>query len=93
MERFISITEIGKHYGVASRVAGRWLKRLGLRGEDGEPTDMALQEGYCKSIYLEDRGVSFWVWNARRTLDLIEESLYNGGFAEVDEGDVIDQKQ
>ena len=39
MERYVSITEIGKHYGVPSRVAGAWLKRLGLRCEDGQPTE------------------------------------------------------
>ena len=92
MERYLSITEIGKHYGVCSRIAGRWLKRLGLRCEDGQPTEDAKRDDYCKQVYVEDR-VWFWVWNASRTLARVDEAVANGGFEEVDEDEMIDRMQ
>ena len=73
MERYVSITEIGKHYGVCSRIAGRWLKRLGLRCADGQPTEAAKRDDLCKQIYVEDRNVWFWVWNAGQTLARVDE--------------------
>ena len=91
MDRYLSITEIGKHYGVRSSVAGAWLKRLGLRCEDGQPTEEAKRDGYCKQIYVEDRNVWFWVWNATRTLARLDEAVADGGMEEVDEGDAIER--
>ena len=93
MERYVSITEIGKHYGVPSRVAGAWLKRLGLRCEDGRPTEEAKRDDYCKQLSVEDRNVWFWVWNASRTLARLDDCIANGGVEEVDENEMIDRMQ
>jgi len=91
MEQYLSQTEIGNLYGVSARIAGAWLVRGGLRGPDGKPTDHAEQNGYCRSVYMTDRGRSFWVWHSARTLELIEDAIRNGGFPVVDEVDEFDQ--
>jgi len=93
-ERYITLTDIGKHYGVSGRAAGRWLVRLGLRGTDLEPSKQAKEGGYCKQVYDRDRNISFWVWHGKRTLQFLENPV-NGGQVpvdEVDEGDWIDRQ-
>ena len=91
-ERYLTLTEIGRHYGVSNRTPGKWLVRLGLRGSDGEPTERARRDGFCKMVFLEDRGISFPVWHAARTLGLLEECVREAGIPEVDEGDAIDMR-
>jgi len=91
-ERYLTLTEIGRHYGVNNRTPGKWLARLGLRGSDGEPTERARRGGFCKMVFLEDRGISFPVWHAARTLALLEECVREGGIPEVDEGDAVDMR-
>ena len=45
-ETFINLTALGTIYCVKSQDAGRWLKGLGLRNEDGRPSLQATQQGF-----------------------------------------------
>ena len=46
---FSRLTEIGKVFGVSSRVCGRWVADLGLRVVGGDPTPRAYELGLVKS--------------------------------------------
>ncbi len=89
---YLTQTEIGKAFGVSARIVGAWLVRGGLRGADGEPTGYAERNGFCKSVYLADRGVSFWTWHSARTLEYFEDAIRNGGFPEIDEGEQLEMR-
>jgi hypothetical protein len=74
MERYMSLTDIGKFYGVSRVVAGRFVVNVGLRDSDGEPTEKALDGGYCKQFIGDYQGPAFWIWHSK-TIDLIEECI------------------
>lgn len=71
IERYMSMRQIGESYNQTSHVIGRWLTRCGLR-EAGQPTEKAMQDGFCKKIYAEEIGIWIWVWHARKTLAVLE---------------------
>jgi len=58
---------------------GKKLKELRLRGEDGNPSQQALAEGYCKSTPLKD-GTPFFMLNRRK----IEELMQAHGYQRLD---------
>jgi hypothetical protein len=68
-------TALGKQFGLSAPAIGKKLKELGLRGEDGHPTDRALAEGYCISTPLKD-GTPFFMWNRRNTEELMRAHGY-----------------
>ena len=74
MDRYMNLTDIGKFYGVSRVIAGRFVANVGLRDSDGEPTGKALDGGFCKQIYDQNRGCVFWVWHSK-TIGLIEECI------------------
>ena len=49
MNEYLSITDIGRIYGVSAHVAGRWLKNFGLRTESGQPSAQAFNENTSRS--------------------------------------------
>ena len=70
MDRYLSMTEIGKHDEVPSRVAGAWLKRLGLlcekrRADRGRENAMTIAS---KSTSRTVTWPWFRVWTASRKL-------------------------
>jgi hypothetical protein len=76
-------TNLGKLYGLSAVAMGKRLKELGLRGEDGNPTERALSEGYCKSTPLRD-GTPFFMWNRQR----VGESMQSKGHQRLDTQEV-----
>jgi hypothetical protein len=75
-DRYMNLTDIGKHYGVSRVMAGRFLYNVGLRHKDGTPTKMALDGGYCNEANAgKERKFLFWIWHASRTLMLIEAAI------------------
>ncbi|NJL67823.1 MAG: hypothetical protein HC894_15705 [Microcoleus sp. SM1_3_4] len=66
-------TALGKQFGLSAVAIGKKLKELGLRGENGKPTDRALSEEYCKSTPLKD-GTPFFMWHKKKVSELMQDS-------------------
>jgi len=68
-------TTLGNHFGLSALAMGRKLKELGLRGDDGLPTERALAEGYCVSTPLKD-GTPFFMWNRQHVREAMQAHGY-----------------
>lgn len=68
-------TTLGNHFGLSAPAMGKKLKELGLRGDDGLPTERALAEGYCLSTPLKD-GTPFFLWNRLHVRQAIQAHGY-----------------
>ena len=51
------------------------LKELGLRSDDGNPTTLALGNGYCTPTPLKD-GTPFYMWNRQQVEELMQAHGY-----------------
>ena len=60
-------TQLGELFGVTSHQIGKWLKDLGLRDEDGKPTEDAHDGLYCKQAPSGPTGYH-WVWDSSKTV-------------------------
>lgn len=76
MNEQLSLTEIGRIYGVSSHVAGRWLKGLGLRTDSGQPSRQAFTEGYVAQRPSRQPGTYYYVWYAKKTTSLLDAMRY-----------------
>jgi hypothetical protein len=76
MNEYLSLTELGRLYGVSSHVVGRWLKGLGLRTTDGRPSAEAFGQGYVAQRPSRQRGTYFWVWHADKTTGILDGMRY-----------------
>jgi hypothetical protein len=70
---WVNQTTLGKQFGLSAVAIGKKLKELGLRSEDGKPTDRALSEEYCKSTPLKD-GTPFFMWHKQKVAELMQAS-------------------
>jgi hypothetical protein len=75
-DEFLSLTELGRLYGVSSHIMGRWLVALGLRTGDKKPSTAAFQGGYVTQRASTRPGTYFWVWHAQRTMRMLGEAGY-----------------
>ena len=73
---YLSLTEIGRIYAVSSHVAGRWLKGLGLRDENGKPTQEAFKDGFVGQAPSRQPGTFFYVWHRSKTTALLDGMQY-----------------
>jgi hypothetical protein len=76
MNEYLSITEMGRIYGVSSHVAGRWLKGLGLRTESGQPSTQAFNEKYVSQRPSRYPGTFYYVWHAGKTTAILDGMCY-----------------
>ena len=76
MNEYLSLTELGRLYGVSSHVVGRWLKGLGLRTEDGRPSEKAFSEDYVSRRPSRHPGTYFWIWHADKTTGILDGMRY-----------------
>ena len=72
----LSLTELGRLYGVSSHVVGRWLKGLGLRTQDGRPSPEAHAQGYVAQRPSRQPGTYFWIWHAAKTTAILDGMRY-----------------
>ena len=70
---WVNQTTLGKQFGLSAVAIGKKLKELGLRSEDGKPTERALSEEYCKSTPLKD-GTPFFMWHKQKVAELMQAS-------------------
>ena len=76
MNEYLSLTELGRLYGVSSHVVGKWLKGLGLRTQDGRPSPEAYTQGYVVQRPSRHPGTYFWIWHADKTTAILDGMRY-----------------
>ena len=74
-QQWVNLTNLGKEFGLSSVAMGKKLKELNLRKENGEPTDMAVTNGFCHFTPLSN-GTPFFMWNKQKIIDLMQKSGY-----------------
>lgn len=65
--KHMSQTQLGELFDVTSHTIGRWLKDLGLRDEDGKPSQEAHDRQFCKQAPSGPTGYH-WVWDSQKTV-------------------------
>lgn len=70
---YMNQTQLGKLFGVSSHIIGGWLRSLGLRDEDGKPTQEAHDGDFCKSAPSGPTN-HYWVWNSQKTVEAFIEA-------------------
>lgn len=80
---WVNQTTLGKQFGLSAIAMGKKLKELGLRGDDGNPTTLALGNGYCTPTPLKD-GTPFFMWNRQQ----VEELMQAHGYQRLDSQEV-----
>src|SRR5262245_44861688 len=76
MNEYLSLTEIGKLYGVSSHAVGRWLRGLGLRTADGKPTREAFEKGYVSQRPSRQPETYYWAWHGEKTTAILDGMRY-----------------
>jgi hypothetical protein len=69
---FWTMKELGQVFGVSSHVIGRELKDLGLRTDDGRPSQLAFDGGYCGQRWTDDHVHYCWAWERQKTMQALE---------------------
>jgi hypothetical protein len=72
-DAFCTMRNLGAVFDVSSHVIGRALKGLGLRTQDGQPSDQAKEIALVKEVNGPQPWVSLWLWHRDRTVALLEE--------------------
>jgi hypothetical protein len=75
-DEYLSLTEIGRLYGVSSHRVGKWLKDLCLRTEDGRPSGDAFRQGYVSQAPSRGPGTYFYVWHVGKTTEILDMMEY-----------------
>lgn len=70
---YMSLKQLGELFGDTSHKAGKWLKALGLRDEEGLPTKKAHEGRYCKMKSAGDK-CTLWVWHSEKTVAVLKEA-------------------
>jgi hypothetical protein len=85
---YMSLTELGKLYGVSSHKIGKWLVDLGLRTQAKKPSPRAFRDGFVEQRPSTQPATYFWVWHAERTMKALEQAGFtkpaNNGTAPAD---------
>lgn len=69
---YLSMTEIGKLFGVTNQRIGKWLGSIGLRTEDKKPSARAFSEGFVAMRDSRQPGTYYWAWNVDLTVKELE---------------------
>lgn len=64
-------SEIGKRFGATSHEIGRWLKEIGLRSQDGQPSREARAGGYV-TLGPTYNGHASYRWDEEKTIRALE---------------------
>lgn len=80
MIEFVSMKELGKELEeelgrkVTSHNIGKMLMEIGLRTEDGKPSQRAFNEGFVRQEPTGRNGGYFYVWHREKTLAVLREA-------------------
>lgn len=72
MPEFLSLTELGRLYGVSRVMIGDWLVDLGLRTTDKKPSRAAFDGGFVDQRPSTQPMTYYWVWDAKKTCQLLD---------------------
>lgn len=78
-DTFLSLTDLGRLFGVSSHKIGKWLKQVGLRTSANKPSPRAFKEGFVDQRGSTQPGTYIWVWHAEKTQKVLSEA----GFKQV----------
>ena len=73
-DEFLSLTELGKLYGVSSHKMGKLLMDLGLRDKSKKPSRTAFENRFVQQRDSTQPGTYFWVWHAAKTMWALEKA-------------------
>jgi len=68
---YLSLTQFGELFHVSNQTVGRWLKEIGLRNPNGEPSQRAKDAGYVMRVSTPE-GKGFWSWRKHKTIEVLE---------------------
>jgi hypothetical protein len=74
MPEFLSLTELGRLYGVSRNKVGQWLVDLGLRTKEKKPSRAAFDGGFMDQRPSTQPDTYYWVWNGEKTTRLLDEA-------------------
>lgn len=70
---WVNQTTLGQHFGMSAIALGKKLHEIGLRTEQKEPTERAINDGFCRFTPMKD-GKPFYLWNKTKVAALLRES-------------------
>ena len=76
MPEFLSLTELGRLYGVTRNKVGQWLVDLGLRTKEKKPSRAAFDGGFVDQRPSTQPATYFYVWHAEKTTRLLDGAGY-----------------
>ena len=68
MNDFVTMRDLGKELGLTSHQIGRKLKDLGLRTDEGRPSQLAFDAGFVAQKWAADGQHYLWSWHRILTL-------------------------
>jgi hypothetical protein len=71
---YLTLTELGKLYGVSSHKIGKWLVSVGLQTPAKKPSGRAFREGYVEQRGSTQPGTYIWIWHSEKTMKALEEA-------------------
>ena len=71
---YLTLTELGKLYGVSSHKVGKWLKGLALRDDKGHPTPAA--GGLLDTRPSTNPGTFIYTWHEQKTTEILDNMGY-----------------
>jgi len=81
---YLTLTEIGKFFGVGRRRVGQWLVAIGLRTVGLKPSPSAFAGGFVTQVPSTQPGTYFYVWHGQKTRQALLEAGYKLTDVEAD---------
>ena len=75
-DEFLSMTELGKFYGVSSHKMGKWLVDLGFRTKYMKPSKAAFEGGLVNQVLSSQPGTFYYQWHAEKTMQALDKAGY-----------------
>lgn len=72
---YLSLTELGRIYGVSRNKVGQWLVAIGLRTKEKRPSPRAFHLGFVQKKESIHPGTYFWVWHGEKTRAVLDRML------------------
>ena len=71
--KHMTLTQIGKIFGVSSQQVGKWLVQIGLRTPKNRPSREAFTGGYVEQRPSRNQGY-IWCWDSAKTVEALEKA-------------------
>ena len=71
-DEYMSLTDLGKLYGVSRVRMGQILIEVGLRTPEKKPSRMAFEKGFVIERPSTQPGTYFYVWHGKKTCEILD---------------------